>query len=83
LSVVHHPAGRGPQQLRDLAVAIAAILARKSDDVGRELFLVVPAPRKLALRRAMLAASRAGAALGDLKLVSNVLDAGAATRGAQ
>jgi hypothetical protein len=31
----------------------------------------------------MLAERRAGATLGDLKLVSNVLDAGAATRGAQ
>jgi hypothetical protein len=31
----------------------------------------------------MLAERCAGAALGDLKLVSNMLDAGAATRGAQ
>jgi hypothetical protein len=53
------------------------------EDVGGELFLVVPAPRKLALRRAMLAERGAGAALGDLELVANVLDAGAATRGAQ
>ena len=80
--VVDHPAGRGPQQLGDLAVAIAAVLARKLDDVGGELFLVVPAPRKLA-RRAMLAERGAGTALGDLKLVSDVLDADAATRGAQ
>src|SRR5215213_8926884 len=43
--VVDHPAGRGPQQLGGLAVAVAAVLARKLDDVGRELFLVVPAPR--------------------------------------
>jgi hypothetical protein len=56
---------------------------REFDDVGREPFLVVPAPRKLALRRAMLAERGAGTALGYLKLVSNVLDAGAATRGAQ
>jgi hypothetical protein len=31
----------------------------------------------------MLAERGAGAALGDLELVSDVLDAGAATRGAQ
>jgi hypothetical protein len=53
------------------------------DDVGGELFLVVPAPRELALRRAVLTERGAGAALGDPKLVANVLDAGAATRGAQ
>jgi len=81
--VVDHPACRGPQQLRDLAVAITAILPRELDDVGCELFLVVPAPRAFALRRAMLAERGTGTTLGDLKLVSNVLDAGAATRGAQ
>jgi len=81
--VVDHPAGCGSQQLGDLAVAIAAVLARELDDVGGEPFLVVPAPRKLALRRAMLAERGAGAALGDLKLVSDMLDADAATRGAQ
>src|SRR3712207_9025757 len=61
--VVHHPAGRGPQQLGYLALAIAAVLARQLDDVGRELFFVVPAPRKLALCPALLAERRAGAAL--------------------
>jgi hypothetical protein len=81
--VVDHPARRGPQQLGDLAVAVAAVLARELDDVGRELFLVVPAPRKLALRRAVLAKRSANAALGDLELFSDVLDADAATRGAQ
>ena len=48
-----------------------------------ELFLVVPAPRKLALRRAVLTKRSAHAALGDLELLSDVLDADAATRGAQ
>ena len=81
--VVHHPAGGRAQQLGDLAVAIAAVLARKLDDVGGELFLVVPGPRASALRPAMLAESRTGAALGDLELVSDMLDADAASRGAQ
>jgi len=81
--VVDHPAGRGPQQLGDLAVAVAAVLARQLDGVGSEPFLVVPAPRAFALRRAVLAERSAHTALGDLKLVSDVLDADAATRGAQ
>ena len=81
--VVDHPARGGAQQPGDFAVAVAAVPAREFDDVGREPFLVVPAPRELALRRAMLAERGAGAALGDLKLVADVLDAGAATRGAR
>jgi len=62
---------------------VAAVPAGEFDDVGREPRLVVPAPRKLALRRAVLAERRAGAALGNLKLSSNMLDADAAPRGAQ
>jgi hypothetical protein len=81
--VIGHPARSRAQQLGDLAVAIAAVLARKLNDVGGEPFLVVPAPRALALRPAMLTERSAHAALGDLKLVSDVLDADAATRGAQ
>jgi hypothetical protein len=81
--VVDHPARGRAQQLRDLAVAVAAVLARELDDVGREPFLVVPAPRAFALRRAVLAERSAHTALGDLELVSDVLEADAATRGAQ
>src|SRR4028119_2387014 len=62
--VVHHPAGCGPQQLGYLAVAVAAVLAREFDDVGRELFRVVPAPRKPAPRPAVLAARPAHRAAG-------------------
>jgi hypothetical protein len=39
--------------------------------------------RDLALCRTMLAERRTGAALGDGQLSSNMLDTGAATRGAQ
>jgi hypothetical protein len=81
--VVDHPARGGAQQLRDLAVAVAAVPPGKLDDVGGEPLLVVPAPRKLALRRAVLAERRAGATLGDPELVPDVLDAGATPRGAQ
>ena len=71
------------QQSCDLAVAIAAILSGKLDDVGRQPLLVIAALRHLALRRAMLTERRTGATLGDAKLTTNMLDAGTATRRAQ
>jgi hypothetical protein len=49
------------------------------DDVGRQPLLVVAALRRPALRRAVLAERRTGAALGDAKLDANMLDASAAT----
>ena len=79
--VVDQPAGPA-QQRGDLAIAVAAILAGQLDDVGAQPLLVVTALRNLTLRRAMLAERRTGAALGDGQLASNMLDAGAATRGA-
>jgi hypothetical protein len=79
--VVDEPAGPA-QQLGDLAIAIAAILPGQLDDVGRQPLFIVTPLRDLALRRAMLAERRTGAALGDGQLPSNMLDAGAATRGA-
>jgi hypothetical protein len=81
--VVDHPARGRAQQLRDLPVAVAAVLPGERDDIGGEPLLVLLAPRLLALRRAVLAKGRAGTTLGDMKLPSNVLDAGATTRGAQ
>jgi hypothetical protein len=53
------------------------------DDVGGQPFLIVTAPRDLALRRAMLPERRAGSTLGYRQHASNMLDAGAATRAAQ
>src|SRR5947207_13858248 len=79
--VVDQPAGPA-QQLGDLAIAVAAILPGQLDDVGRQLLFVLTAPRDLALRRAMLPESRTDPALGDRQHDSNMLDAGAATRGA-
>jgi hypothetical protein len=79
--VVDEPAGPA-QQLGDLAIAVAAILPSQFDDVGGQPFYIVTALRDLALRRAVLAERRTGAALGDAQLSSNMLDAGAATRGA-
>ena len=80
--VVDEPAGSA-QQLGDLAIAITAILPGQLDNVGSQPLFIVTALRDLALSRAMLAERRTGAALGDGQLPSNMLDAGAATRGAQ
>jgi hypothetical protein len=52
------------------------------NDVGGQPLFVFRAPRHLALRRAMLAERRTGAALGDMQVISDMLDTGAAARGA-
>jgi hypothetical protein len=57
-------------------------LPSQSDDVGRQSGFIVTALRDLALRRAMLPERRTGAALGNRQRSSNMLDTGAATRGA-
>ena len=79
--VVDQPA-RIPQQRRDLAVAVTAIKTGEFNDVGGQPFFVFTAPRGLALCRAMLAERRASATLGDMQFMSDMLDTGAATRGA-
>jgi hypothetical protein len=71
-----------PQQLGDLAIAIASIPPGQLDEVGRQPLFILTAPRDLALRRAMLAECGTGTALGDRQHASNMLDASAATRGA-
>jgi hypothetical protein len=79
--VVDEPTG-SPQQLGDLAIAVAAVETGQFDDVGCQPLLIIAALRDLALRRAMLAERRTGAALGDGELPSDMLDAGTAARGA-
>ena len=79
--VIDQPA-RIPQQRRNLAVAVAAIETSELNDVGGQPLFVFTAPRHLALRRAMLAERRTSAALGDMQVMSDMLDTGAATRGA-
>jgi hypothetical protein len=61
--VVDEPAGPA-QQLGDLAVAVAAIVSGQLDDVSDQPLFIITALRDLALRRAMLAERRTGAALG-------------------
>jgi len=79
--VADQPAGI-TQQGSDLAVAIAAVLSSKFDHVGCQPFGIFTAPRDLALRRAMLPERRTSAALGDMQMSSDMLDAGTAARGA-
>jgi hypothetical protein len=79
--VVDNPA-RLAQELGDLAIAIAAVLPGKLDNIGGETLLVVTTARDLALRRAMLPERRTGATLGNMQLHSHLLNAGTATRGA-
>ena len=79
--VVDKPAGPA-QQLGNLAIAVAAILPGQFDDIVRQKRLILTAPRGLALRRAMLAERHTGTALRNRQHASNMLDAGAATRGA-
>jgi len=80
--VVDQPTGSA-QQLGDLAIAIAAVLPGQFDDIGGETGLIVSALRDLALRRAMLAERSTSAPLGNRQNLPNMLDASAATRGAQ
>jgi hypothetical protein len=79
--VVDQPTGPA-QQLGNLAIAVPAILPGQFDDVGHQPLLVLTAPRDLALRRAMLTERGTSTPLGDRQHASNMLDAGAATRGA-
>ena len=79
--VVDYPA-RLAQQFGDLAIAVAAVLPGKFDNIGRETQLVVTTTRDLALCRAMLPERRTGATLGDMQLRSDLFNAGTATRGA-
>jgi hypothetical protein len=71
------------QQGRDLAVAVAAVLPGKLDDIGCQPLLVVAALRRLALRRAVLSERRTGATLGNAENTTNMLDTRPPTRRAQ
>jgi hypothetical protein len=57
-------------------------LPRQLDYISCEPFGILSAPRDLALRRAVLPERRTGAALGDVQMLCDVLNAGATARGA-
>ena len=79
--VVDHPA-RHPAAAPRSCDSRSGHTAGQRDDVGGQPLLVFTAPRHLALRRAMLAERRTGAALGYVKLTLHMLDASTAARGA-
>jgi hypothetical protein len=54
----------------------------RTADIGREPFLILTTTRDFALRRAVLPERRTGAALGNMQLRSDLLNAGSTTRGA-
>jgi hypothetical protein len=62
---IRWPAGL-TQQPGDLAIAVAAVLPGKLNDIGRETLFVVTTARDFALRLAMLPERRTGAALGNM-----------------
>ena len=80
--VVDDPSRRRPQQLRDLAVPVAAVLPGQFDDIGRQPLLVVTTVGRFTLRRAMLSERRTRTTLGYLEFAPNVLDHGTPARGA-
>ena len=81
--VVDHPARRAAQEGRHLPVAQPAMLPDQGHEVVRQLLLIFPAPRDLALCRPVLAERRTGPALRDRQSLPDVRDARPAPRGAQ
>ena len=81
--VIDDPAGGRSQKLRDLPIAIATILASEFDNIGGQSFFVISPRWRPPLRRSVLSEHAAHPSLGQLHLRSDVIDAGASTRGAQ
>ena len=71
-----------PQQLRDLAIAVAPILTSEFDDVGGEPLFIFSPGRNAPLRGTMLSEHPANPTLGHAHLNANVVYAGPTTRGA-
>ena len=80
--VVHLPTGI-PQQSRNPAIAIAAILSGQLDHVGDQAIFFRSPLRQLALRGSMLAQHLAGSTLGNAQLTTDMVYAGPAASGAQ
>ena len=76
--VVDDPASTCTQQLRDFAIAVAAILTGKLGDVGCQRGFVATTLRHLALGGAVLTERRARATARDLEVTPHVLDHGTA-----
>ena len=80
--VVDHPARCAAQKGSHLPVAQPAMLPDERNQIIRQLLLVLPAPRGLALCRPVLAQCRTGPALGDRQSLPDVSDAHPAPGGA-
>jgi hypothetical protein len=80
--VVDDPACRCPKRLRDLPIAITAMLAGEFDKVGGQPFLVVSPRGNAASGGPVLPEHPTNPALGQFQLGSNVINAGATARGA-
>ena len=78
-----HPPAPLPQQRRDPAVAIAAVLDGKRRDVSGQSRFVIGPCRLLALGGTMLPEHPTGEPLGHAMLGDDMLHTGAATCGAQ
>jgi hypothetical protein len=81
--VVDNPAGGRAQEFCDPPVAVASILTGKHDGIGSEPILIASPARNTSLRRTMLSQHAADPPLGQLQFGSYLVDAGAATGGAQ
>jgi hypothetical protein len=81
--VVHDPASPRSQQRCDLPVAVAAVLLGDLNDVCGQPYFVILTPRRLTLGRAMLSGHTANPALGHSQLRDGLVDADAASYGAE
>ena len=75
-------AGGRTQHLCDLPIAKAAVAAGQLNDVGGQPLLIVRPPRNAPLGGPMLSKHPADPPLRQFQLASNMVDAGAAARGA-
>ena len=75
-------AGGRAQHLCDLPIAKAAVPASQRDDVGGQPLLIVWPPRNPPLGGSMLPKHPADPALRQSQFAANMVDAGAAARGA-
>jgi hypothetical protein len=80
--VVDDPAGGRTQHLCDLPIAKAAVPAGQLNEVGGQPLLIVGPGRNAPLGGPMLSEHPADPPLGQSQLASNMVDAGAAARGA-
>src|SRR5271169_4516571 len=80
--VTDDPAGGRAQHLCDLPIAKAAVPAGQLNDVGGQPLLIVGPRRNAPLCGPMLSKHPADPALRQPQLASNMVDAGAAARGA-